>query len=219
MESAAPPWRLLFPIGRFEMYMIRNVYFGKYAKFLIHRRVGPSKNRNVWTTDPYITASRFMSALLNDGSGNFTDGTAQVFGPLPGFYWGAIAVGQFTNDAMPDLIHIGIGDFCGPRVLLQRFNTSTLTSTSATPASTGSSSSANVAALAGGLGGGPGAPLPLFARCPLPLPCCCCALCCLLILVVAAATLLVAVVAAVGLGLFAAADAGVVFYLIRGRTK
>jgi hypothetical protein len=56
-----------------------------------------------------INYAKIMAALLNDGSGNFTDGTPQVFGSLPGFSQGALAVAQFTNDSMPDLIHIGDG--------------------------------------------------------------------------------------------------------------
>jgi hypothetical protein len=65
-----------------------------------------------------------MAALLNDGSGTFTDGTALVFGSSAGILLrGALAVAQLTNDPMPDLIqHRRMESFCGPRVLLQRSN-------------------------------------------------------------------------------------------------
>jgi hypothetical protein len=44
-----------------------------------------------------VNSAKIMAALLNDGSGNFTDGTPQVFGSLPGFSHGALAVAQFTT--------------------------------------------------------------------------------------------------------------------------
>jgi tRNA A-37 threonylcarbamoyl transferase component Bud32 len=164
-----------------------------------------------------IDKAKIMAALLNDGSGNFTDGTPQVFGSLPGFSHGALAVAQFTNDSMPDLIHIGLGDFCGPRVLLQRANVSasSTTSSSSLPSSS-SGSSPLAAALGGGLGGGLGFLLLLCACCcVLAILCCCCALCLIVILAIVAVAL-VAIVA-VAIGLFAAGDAGVVFFLVRSK--
>lgn len=58
--------------------------------------------------------AKIMTALLNSGSGIFSEGTAAVFGSLPGFDHGAFAVAHLTNDSMPDLINIGIGSFAAP---------------------------------------------------------------------------------------------------------
>jgi tRNA A-37 threonylcarbamoyl transferase component Bud32 len=72
------------------------------------------------------------------------------------------------------------------------------------------------AALGGGLGGGLGFLLLLCACCcVLAILCCCCALCLIVILAIVAVAL-VAIVA-VAIGLFAAGDAGVVFFLVRGK--
>jgi tRNA A-37 threonylcarbamoyl transferase component Bud32 len=162
-----------------------------------------------------------MVALLNDGSGNFTDGTELLFGQLPGALFGSVVVAQLTNDSMADLMYIGEGSFCGPRVLLRRTNTTTSsTSSSSLPSpsssSSGSSSSSLAAALAGGIGGGLGFILLLCVfLIALAILCACCILC-LIVLVVVVAVALVAIVA-VAIGLFAAGDVGTVVFLARGK--
>jgi hypothetical protein len=80
-----------------------------------------------------------LYALLNDGLANFVDGTAEVFGSLPGFENGRLVIADLNNDTKPDLAHSGQWSFCGPRVLLQRL--STPTSTTSSPSSFTSSSS------------------------------------------------------------------------------
>lgn len=160
-------------------------------------------------------------ALLNDGSGNFSDGTSEVLGQVPGFVFGSLAIGQFTNDLKPDLINIGLGFFCGPRIFVQRENISfTTTLHSNVSLSSGSPSSGNIGALIGGLGGGLGFLLLLLlcsCCCVLVLLCCCCAVCIgILVAVIAVAMFSVIVVLA---GLFAVGDIGAIVFLLRGRKK
>jgi hypothetical protein len=133
-----------------------------------------------------------MAALLNDGSGNFTDGTAWVFGSLPGIlFWCTHSRPAHQRfDAGPH--HIGIGSFCGPRVLLQRANA---TASSSTTSSSSLPSHPAVrhllaAALGGGLGGGLSFLLLLCACCcVLAILCCCCALCLIVLLAIVAVAL------------------------------
>lgn len=165
------------------------------------------------------TGTEVLAALFNDGTGNFTDGSALVFGTLPGFQYGGMAVAQFTNDSMLDLINSGRGSFCGPRVLLQNSSSEASSSSSSSSPSTSGSSSANIGAIAGGLAGGLGFLLLCAVCCVIVLLSCCCLLCMLAIIFAAAAVVGVVVLAVFGLSLFTVGDAGVIFYLVRGRGR
>jgi hypothetical protein len=99
-----------------------------------------------------ITEVMIMAALLNDGSGNFVDETAQVFGSIPAFANGAIAIAQLTGDSKPDLINVGTGLFCGPRVFLQNDSSPSSSTTSSMLPPLASDASSLDGTITGGLG-------------------------------------------------------------------
>ena len=158
------------------------------------------------------TASR-THMYLNEGNGTFVDRTVDVLGASPpSCYDGALVVGQFTNDSMPDVFVTGYtAGGCGPKFLLQRFPPPNSSTSTIDGGSSSNDNAALIGALVGSLGG---AALLLLLLC-----CCCCLLCCciafvVLVVVIVVAALLV-VLFVVGLGGFAIVDGTVVFLLMK----